>query len=446
MHPLDSAPPKNALWRVASASFAGTTIEYYDFAIYGLASALVFPAVFFSASDPLTGTLGAFATFAVGFVARPLGGILFGHFGDKVGRKPILVFTLVLMGVASTAIGLLPGYAQIGVAAPILLVTLRIVQGVAFGGEWGGAVLMAFEYATPGRRGLFASLPQVGPAAGALIGNAVFALVALLPQDQLLSWGWRIPFLASAVLVVIGLLIRLKIAESPEFTAAKSSGRETRVPILHVLRHDLGRAALVMGGFLGFGAFAGLAITYMVTYATATVGVPASSILPIILIANAVQLPLMILSGFLADRIGFRPLMIAGPIIAIVGVFVLFAGVNTGQWTLMLLAYVFAFGVGYTVCAGAQPALFADAFTPEVRYTGMSLGYTLANVLGTGILPFVAALLLAATGSGYAIAAYVAVLLVVSLVCLNLLITVSRRRVRAVGVEAAESVDTAGAA
>lgn len=437
--PKNPALPGKSPWRVAIASFAGTTIEYYDFAIYGLAAALVFPAVFFSAADPVIGTLGAFATFAVGFLARPLGGILSGHFGDKIGRKPILVLTLVVMGVATALIGLLPSYNQIGMAAPILLLVLRIIQGMAFGGEWGGAVLMAFEHATPGRKALYASLPQIGPPAGALLGNGVFALVALLPKDQLLTWGWRVPFLLSAVLVIVGLIIRSKIEESPEFQATKETGRAAKAPILQVLRRDLGRVGLVLGGYIGIGAFAGVATTYMVSYATTTANVPASQLLQIMLISNIVQLPLMVLSGWLADKIGFRPLMVAGPILAIVGVFVLFAGINTGSYPLMLAGYLIGVSIFLSVCTGAQPALFAGAFSLEVRYTGMSLGYTLANVFGTGLAPIVATMLFSATGTGYAVAAYVAVLLTISLICLNILVTKAQKRPHVNGVEPTDS-------
>lgn len=405
---------------------AGTTIEYYDFAIYGLAAALIFPKFFFPSDDPVVGVMAAFATFAVGFIARPLGGMILGHFGDRVGRKPILVLTLVMMGVASALIGLLPTYAAVGVWAPILLVSLRILQGIAFGGEWGGAVLMAFEYAPAGRKAFFGSIPQVGPVAGALLGSGVFALITLMPEEALLSWGWRVPFLFSVVLVVIGMLIRSRVSESPEFEAMKKRGGRSSMPLLEVFRKNMGTVTLVMLSYLGFGAYAGLLVTYMLSYGTKQVGIPASVLLSFALIASALQIPMMLLSGHLADRIGMRKIMVAGPLLSIVGVFTLFMGVNTGQPLGVAVGFVVA-QLCYGVCTGAQPALFAGSFQPSVRFTGMSLGYQLANVLGTGITPLIAAYIFSVTGSGYAVATYVATALVVSLISLNVLVTVARR-------------------
>ncbi|OUS91362.1 MFS transporter [Rhodococcus sp. NCIMB 12038] len=413
-----TAPPRTTVGKVAAASLAGTAIEYYDFAIYGLAAALVFPQLFFAGSSPVVGTLASFGTFAVGFIARPLGGILFGHFGDRIGRKPMLVITLVLMGVCSTAIGLLPTHEQVGVWAPVLLVLLRITQGIAFGGEWGGAVLMAFEYSPPNRRGFFAAVPQVGPTVGALAGNGVFALVALLPEEQMLSWGWRIPFLFSAVLVVIGIFVRSRIAESPDFLEVKNDGVEARVPLLEVIRNDMSRVLLVVAGYFGFGAFAAVGISWMVKYGTGTVGVAPSSLLATMMMANVIQVPVLLVSGSLADRWGHRKLFLVGPPLAAIGIFVLFAGVNTGIPLGVFVGYAVGQAIFYGISFGALPSLFADAFDSRVRYTGMSLGYQLGNVVGTGLTPLIATLLLDATGSGYAVATYVAVTIGISMLAL----------------------------
>ncbi|WP_127131229.1 MFS transporter [Georgenia sp. SYP-B2076] len=404
--------------RVAAASLAGNAIEYYDFSIYGLAAALVFPKLFFPESDPFLGTLATFATLAVGYLSRPLGAVIFGHFGDRIGRKPMLVVTLLLMGTVTMLIGLLPTYDQIGVWAAVILVALRLLQGIAFGGEWGGAILMAFEYAPAERRGFFAAVPQVGPATGSILGNAVFLLVTLLPEDQLLSWGWRVPFLLSAVLVVVGLVIRLKIAESPEFSAVKEEGRDVKVPVATVLRQHLRGVLLVAGGFLGFGAFSITVMAYLVNYSTNQLAISPTVMLSATLLAFVIQIPMILLSGHLSDRMGRKPIMIVGSAAAMVAIFAMFWAVGTANAPVIVLGYAIGFGMLYTVAYGAQPALFAESFVPEIRFTGMSLGYQLANVLGSGFTPLIAATLLQTTGNPYSVALFVALLLLVSMFCL----------------------------
>ncbi|MEU2003346.1 MFS transporter [Rhodococcus sp. NPDC019627] len=411
--------------KIAAASMAGTALEYYDFSIYGLAAALVFPTLFFPQSNAFVGALASFGTLAVGYFSRPLGAVIFGHFGDKIGRKPVLVITLVIMGVASTAIGLLPTYENIGAWAAVVLVSLRFLQGVAFGGEWGGAILMAFEYARPERRGFFASVPQVGPAVGTLLGNAVFLLVTLLPEDEMLSWGWRVPFLLSAVLVALGLIVRLKIAESPEFTALKAEGISAKVPLAEVLRSHRKPVLLVCGAFLGYGAFSVVALTFLVGYARSTQGVSSSITLAAILATCMVQIPVIMLGGYASDRFGRRRIMTVGPLAAIAGTLLLFWTINTAQPAWIIFGYVVGMGVLFTSAYGAQPALFADSFEPSVRYTGMSLGYQLSNVIGSGLMPLVATLLLKATGTPYAIAAAIVVALAVSMACLLALVRLS---------------------
>ncbi|WP_336714484.1 MFS transporter [Arthrobacter sp. USHLN218] len=423
-----SAPPRSAVRRVAGASLAGNAIEYYDFSIYGLAAALVFPQLFFPDNDPFIATLATFGTLAVGYISRPLGAVVFGHFGDRIGRKPMLVITLLLMGVATLAIGLLPTFEQVGIWAAVMLTGLRFLQGIAFGGEWGGAILMAFEYAPENRRGLFAAIPQVGPATGALLGNAVFLLVTLMPQDQLLSWGWRVPFLFSFVLVIVGMFIRLKIAESPEFQATKERGRDVKVPIASVLKNNLRAVLLVAGGFLGFGAFSVVVMTYLVGYSQKDMGIPASTMLTFTMISFAIQIPMILFSGHLSDKYGRRGLIIIGSVAAIVAIFFMFWAVSTAQPPLVGVAYAVGFGWLYTICYGLQPALFADAFPAEVRFTGMSLGYQLANVVGSGFTPMIATWLLHSTGNLYAVPVFVAATLAISLICLVRLAVLAQAR------------------
>ncbi|MCS4255739.1 MFS family permease [Rhodococcus erythropolis] len=411
--------------KIAAASMAGTALEYYDFSIYGLAAALVFPSLFFPESSAFVGILASFGTLAIGYFARPVGAIVFGHFGDKIGRKPVLVITLVIMGVASTLIGLLPTYASVGAWAAVALVGLRLVQGIAFGGEWGGAILMAFEYAKPERRGFFASIPQVGPAVGTLLGNAVFLSVTLLPDEDFNTWGWRVPFVLSAVLVALGLVVRLKIAESPEFAVVKQEGTEVKVPIVVVLKDHLKPVLLVCGGFLGYGAFSIIALTYLVGYARNEQGVSSSVTLTAILATCVVQIPVIMLGGHFSDKYGRRLIMTIGPLAAIVAVFALFWSVNTGNPWWIVTGYILGMGVLFTSAYGAQPALFADSFQPSIRYTGMSLGYQMSNVIGSGLMPLVATLLLRGTGTSYSIAVAIALTLVISMVCLLKLVRIS---------------------
>ncbi|WZU30961.1 Fosfomycin resistance protein AbaF [Rhodococcus ruber] len=402
---------------------AGTALEYYDFSIYGLAAALVFPTLFFPQSSALIGIMASFGTLAVGYVSRPLGAIVFGHLGDRIGRKPVLVTTLVIMGVASTLIGLLPTYDHIGSWAAAALITLRFLQGIAFGGEWGGAILMAFEYARPERRGFFASVPQVGPAVGTLLGNAAFLLVTLLPEEDLMLWGWRIPFLVSAVLVALGLVVRLKIAESPEFATLKQQSATARIPIVEILRNHLEPVLLVCGGFLGYGAFSIVALTFLVGYARGTLGVSSTVTLAAILATCAIQIPVILAGGYLSDRFGRRRIMTFGPLAGIAGTFLLFWATSTAQPVWIVVGYVVGMGILFTSAYGAQPALFADSFDPAVRYTGMSLGYQLSNVIGSGMMPLIATALLSATGTLYSVAFTIAIALALSMACLLALVT-----------------------
>ncbi len=414
--------------RVGAASLIGTTVEYYDFAIYGLAAALVFPHVFFADNDPFVATILALGTFAVGFIARPLGGLFFGHYGDRIGRKRMLVLSLFLMGVATVLIGLLPSTDRIGALAPVLLVLLRFAQGFAFGGEWGGAILMAYESAPETRRGLFAALPQTGPAAGILLGNIAFLAVATLPDDQLYSWGWRIPFLCSGILVIVGLAIRAGIGESLDFEKAKEKGQTTSAPILRAFRTSTPSILLVVGAFLGFGSLSLIAINFLVSYGTSdSVGFSRSEILAAVLIANAAQLVTTPFGGVLVDRIGMARVMtisISGCIVA--AAFLIYA-VSTGNLVLTTIGYLVCMSGFFSIGYAAQGSLFASAFSPDVRYTGMSLGFQLSNVLGSAISPIVATVLVRETGSVYSVVLYVTVVLIISGICTALLL-VRRRR------------------
>ncbi|MFC9980927.1 MFS transporter [Gordonia sp. NPDC127522] len=400
------------------ASFVGTTVEYYDFAIYGLAAALVFPEVFFTGNDPFIGTILALGTFAIGFIARPLGGIFFGHYGDRIGRKRMLVLSLVLMGVVTVAIGLLPGYASIGVAAPLLLTLLRFAQGFAFGGEWGGAILIAFESAPASRRGLFAALPQTGPPAGILLGNIAFLAVAQMPDDDLYSWGWRIPFVASALLVIVGLVIRAGVAESLDFEKVKEAGELASAPIKRVFKTSWKSILLVAGAFLGFGSLSLIAINYLVSYGTSdAVGFTRSEMLTAILIANAAQLLTTPLAGYLVDRYGLRIVMSVSVVGCTFGSILLLSSVTSGDFGFMVLGYLVSMSIFFSLGYGAQGSLFAGAFTADVRYTGMSLGFQVGNVAGSAISLLVATLLVRETESIYSVMGYLVVALGISALC-----------------------------
>src|SRR5512144_2806495 len=409
---------RSSVRKVVAASLVGTSLEWYDFFLYGSAAALVFDRLFFPTFDPLTGTLLAFTTFAVGFVARPIGGVIFGHYGDKVGRKKVLVVTLLLMGAVTFLVGLLPTYDTIGVAAPLLLVTLRFVQGLGLGGEWGGAVLMALEHGNDERRGLHAAWPQVGVPAGNLLATAVLGLLAwLLPDAAFDAWGWRIPFLLSAALIVVGLWIRLVIAESPLFAEVERTHTRARTPILDVLRVYPREVLVAIGARIEVDvAFYTFAL-FILTYATTQAGVPRSLALAAVLTGSAVQLVLIPWFGALSDRVGRRPVYSAGAIGALVWVWAFFPLLDTGRAPLVLLAAVGGLAV-HAAMYGPQAAFIAELFSTRLRYSGASLGYQLAGVLGGGLAPITSVALLSSFGAWQAVAAYVVAALLVTLAAL----------------------------
>ncbi|WP_231983372.1 MFS transporter [Mycobacterium sp. 852002-51961_SCH5331710] len=400
--------------RVGLASFIGTTVEFYDFLIYGTAAALVFPKLFFPAVSPATGLLLSFATFGVGFVARPLGGVVFGHFGDRVGRKKMLVYSLLVMGTATVLMGVLPTYAQIGLAAPLLLTALRLAQGFAVGGEWGGATLMAVEHASDRRKGLYGAFPQMGAPAGTACATLAFWAVSRLPDDQFLAWGWRIPFLASAVLIAIGLVIRLSVAESPDFAALRRRDQVVRMPIADAFRRHWKQILLVAGAYLSQGVFAYICVAYLVSYGTTVIGIDRTQALFGVAVAAVIAVATYPMFGALSDRLGRKPVFLAGVILMGLSIGPAFALINTGSALLFGAALLLVFGLAMAPAAGVTGSLFSLAFDPDVRYSGVSIGYTLSQVVGSAFAPTIAAALYAATKTSGSIVAYLTVVSVIS--------------------------------
>jgi len=402
--------------RVAVASFIGTTVEFYDFLIYGTAAALVFPKLFFPQASPAAGILLSFATFGVGFIARPLGGIVFGHFGDRIGRKRMLVYSLVGMGVSTVLIGLLPTYAQIGLAAPVLLTVLRLCQGFAVGGEWGGATLMAVEHASADRRGFYGAFPQMGAPAGTASATLAFFLASQLPDAQFLAWGWRLPFLFSAVLIVIGLVIRLKLTESPEFSAVVQNSAVRRMPIVEAFRRHWRQIVLVAGAYLSQGVFAYICVAYLVSYATTAAGIDRTAALFAVFVAALVAVAAYPAFGAWSDAVGRKRLFLVGVVLMAASVFPVFALIDTGSALLFGVALVLVFGLAMAPAAGVTGALFSLAFDADVRYSGVSIGYTLSQVVGSAFAPTIAAALYAATQSSDSIAWYLVAVSAISVV------------------------------
>jgi metabolite-proton symporter len=408
--------PHGSVRLVALASLIGTTIEWYDFFLYGTAAALVFNRLFFPNTDPLMGTLLAFGTYAVGFVARPVGGIIIGHYGDKVGRKSMLVLTLVIMGVATFFIGLLPTYHQIGIWAPIALVALRLAQGFGVGGEWGGAVLMAVEHAPPGKRGFYGSWPQIGVPAGLLLANAVFSYFSGLPEQQFFSWGWRVPFLLSIFLVFIGLVIRVRILETPAFARIKETSAEAHQPIIEVIRKYPKQVLLAMGArFAENGGFYIYSV-FVLTYATQLAKFEQQTVLYGILIGAALELLAIPFFGALSDRLGRRPVYLFGAIMTAVFAYPLFWLIDTGSTAALWSAIAIAFVMSHAAMYAPQAAFLSELFGTRVRYSGASLGAQLASVFAGALAPLIATALLREGYRGGAIALYVVGLAVVTIV------------------------------
>jgi metabolite-proton symporter len=401
--------------RVARASFIGTTIEWYDFFIYATAAALVFGPQFFPSESTLASTLAAYSTFAIGFIARPIGGIIMGHFGDRVGRKQLLVFSLLLMGAATFLIGLLPGYASIGVWAPILLILLRLAQGIGVGGEWGGAVLMAVEHAPPAKRTFYGSFPQMGLPAGIIVSNAVFLIVGqFVGPAAFTAWGWRIPFLLSAALVVFGLVLRLRIMESPEFAEVKDTGRVARQPLVEVVRRQPKQLLLTSGASIAAPALGYLVLVYLLGYGTKSLGLSQNTMLTLIIVGSVTWMTVIGASAMLADRVGRKPVFLAGAALATLWSVPFFLLIDTAQPVVMALAIIVA-TAGIAAMAGPQAALVADVFPVHVRYSGTSTAYQVGSVLGGAVAPLVATALFAQYGSSMPVALYMAAMGLITL-------------------------------
>ncbi|MEU5024065.1 MFS transporter [Streptomyces milbemycinicus] len=382
--------------RVVLSGWLGSTIEYYDFLLYGTAASLVFDKLFFTNLSPVAGTIASFGTFAVGYLARPLGGAIFGHFGDRLGRKAMLVVSMAMMGIASTLIGLLPTHDQVGNLAPTLLIVLRLIQGVAVGGEWGGAALLTAEHASSRRRGLLTSLVQMGGPAGTVLSTLALMLFSTLPDDEFLSWGWRIPFLLSAALLTIGLFVRLKVTESPLFTEVQQSESVVRRPLVEIFRKP---KPLLQACFVVFGATVSQALTSVFAISFAKdVGYGRTEILIGQLVngvAAAIAIPV---SAAWSDRVGRRPVLLGAALTLGAMAFPVFALINTGSLPLMLIALGILAPLPMGSLLGPVPALFSEMFGTSTRYTGVSMGYQLAAVVGGGLAPLIGALLLSANG------------------------------------------------
>ncbi|RZK96372.1 MAG: MFS transporter [Rhodococcus sp. (in: high G+C Gram-positive bacteria)] len=406
--------------KVAFASFVGTAIEWYDFFIFGTAAALVFGTAFFPSLSPLSGTLAAFATFGVAFVSRPAGAIVFGHFGDRVGRKKMLVFSLVLMGSATVAIGLIPTYGAIGVAAPVLLVVARLAQGFAVGGEWGGAVLMAVEHAPREKRAFYGSWPQAGVPAGLVLATLAFLLVERLPEEQVLAWGWRLPFLASAGLVAVGMYVRLKVVESPEFENVKRDKKIADFPILAVLRGE--KRALGVGIFTQAASLVPfyLVTVFVLSYGPKEFGLSRQTILLSLLVACVLDIVSVPYASMVADRIGPRKMLIFGSLYMAAIAYPFFWLLSTGTAAGVLLAMILIITIGHAVTYSAVAGYVTSLFPAEVRYTGASVAYQFGGVVFSAPAPFIAVAVAAETDGQWALAAYIAAACAVTVLVLTL--------------------------
>ena len=402
--------------RVVAASAIGTTIEWYDFFIFSTSAALVFSTQFFSALDPATALLASMATLGVTFIARPFGSAITGHYGDRIGRKKMLILTLGVMGTATVAVGLLPTYQQVGIWAPILLVLMRFLQGFSAGGEWAGAALMAVEHAPQDKRGIYGSSSQIGTPIGLILANGVFLLmVSVTTDEEFLSWGWRIPFLLSVVLIFLGFYIRNKVHESPVFEEMKATQREARAPLTQIIREHKRPVALAAATFLANNMVGYIFLSFLLSYATNTLGMPRPTMLAIVIGGSFSWLAAILFSGWVADRIGGRRIFIIGFGVMLLWCIPFMMLVDTRSVLAISVATTIltvTLGLSY----GAQSALFASMFPTRVRYSGASLAYAFGAILGGGFAPFIATYLVQRTGSGMSVAVYMLVMVAISLV------------------------------
>jgi metabolite-proton symporter len=406
--------------RAVVASTVGTAIEWYDFFLYGTAAALVFPHIFFPGADPYVGVIAAFGTQFVGFAARPVGAAIFGHYGDVIGRKATLITTLLIMGIGTALIGVLPGYDTLGIWAAVLLTILRLLQGIAVGGEWGGSVLLAMEWGSRERRGLYASWPQLGVPVGLLLSTAMVQLMSSLTGPDFLTWGWRVPFLASIILIGVGLYVRLRVLESPEFAAVKAARTVAHRPLVEVITRQW--RDILLSAFVRLSEQAPfyLFVTFVLTYGTTTLGLPRGDLLNATLIAAAIGLVSVPLFGHLSDVIGRRLMYGIGVVCVGLYAFPYFGLLNTRTGVLVVLAIVLSL-VFHDMQYGPQAALIAETFGTNIRYSGAGLGYQLASVIAGGPAPLIAAAILQSTGSSTGISWYIVGCAVVSLIALLLM-------------------------
>lgn len=388
---------KQMIKRVVAASLIGATIEWYDFFLYGVVAGIVFNKLYFPSHDILVSTLLAYTTFAVGFVTRPLGGVIFGHFGDKIGRKSMLVLTLMIMGVSTVGVGLVPTYAQIGVWAPILLLLLRVFQGIGLGGEWGGAVLMTFEYSSPSERGFYASIPQIGLSIGLCLASGIVALFSYTLSDaQFMAWGWRAAFIISVVLVAVGIWIRLNVMETPEFQNVKKRNAEVRIPFAEMIKTYPGNVLAGMGARYIDGVFFNIFGVFSIGYLANTIKISRTDALLGVMIASMVMCFFIPFFGRLSDKIGRTKVYFWGSLITGISAFPAFWLMNGsgGNTTLIWMAIIIPFGIFYASVYGPEAALFSELFDARVRYTGISFVYQFSGIFASGLTPIIATALI----------------------------------------------------
>jgi MFS family permease len=401
-----TTPRSDGARRAIIASMIGSTVEYYDFFVYGVAASLVFGKLFFQAADPATGVLLSLSTFAVAFLIRPVGSAIFGHLGDRIGRKRVLYITIMLMGFGTVVIGVLPTYEQGGVLAPILLVCARLIQGIALGGEQAGGWVMSIESAKARRRGLAGAFVNSGAGWGLLLANLIFLLLERLPEDQFLSWGWRVPFLLSAVLIGVGVYVRSRLLESPEFAAAKKSAAVRRAPLVDAVRTGWRQMMLVSLCVLGVGINFYAGSVFSLSYGTGRLGLERSTMLSLILIMTVVVIVACPIFGLLTDRIGRKPVYMVSTMAFVAAPFVFFALLETRNYGLMVLGFLFLF-LTYSASSAAFPTFFSLAFPTTIRYSGMAVSYNIGAVLGGSFAPLISAALLESTGTWVAVAGYI---------------------------------------
>lgn len=410
---------KKMLNRVLIASLVGSSIEWFDYFLYGTVAALVFNQMFFVNEDPTVGLMLAYASFALAFFIRPFGGIIFSHIGDKIGRKKTLVITLSLMGIATFGMGLLPTYQAIGIWAPILLITLRLIQGLGIGGEWGGALLLAVEYAPPEKRGLFGSVPQMGVTIGMVLGTFALSIMTLLPDDSFMTWGWRVPFLLSALLVLFGLWIRKGIDETPSFKKVQESGEIPRIPIVETFRTHWREVLIAIGAKVVETAPFYIFGTFIVSYATSNLNFSNTAVLNVVMVSTIITTILIPIMGRLSDRVGRKPLYVYGAIGMIIYAFPYFWLIHQESVLLLAVATIIGLGIIWAPITAVLGTMFSEIFTAEVRYTGVSLGYQIGAAVAGGTAPLVATALLAKFNDSYVpVALYIIFTAIISLIAI----------------------------